>query len=257
MPSLKRLWEENKDKGLHIIHVESQGHTEAEVRAFCKKNGVTFPNSTNRSSFSAYQGDNGLPYAFVIGVEGKVVFQGRGDYKSVIHAELAKIRYPGLGKLTVAKEVHKAATYFGAKNFAKAISEAEKALEKLDEASEAEAIADAQYVITRTHSVAERHQKRVEEAKAARDYDIALEELGFLAKAFKGLEAGDNASSERKTLSKDATVKKELKALGALAGLNKILEKERDPAKKRETLLAFAKKYDGLRAAERAREATE
>ena len=165
MPSLKRLWEENKDKGLHIIHVESQGHTDAEVRAFCKKNGVTFPNSTNRSSFSAFPGDNGLPYAYVIGVDGKVKFQGRGDYKSVIHAELAKIRYPGLGKLSVEKDIHKAATLFGAKNFAKAISEAEKQLGKLEE-SESAAIADAKFVIERAHKVADRHQKRIEEAKS-------------------------------------------------------------------------------------------
>ena len=255
MPSLKRLWEENKDKGLHIIHVESQGHTDAEVRAFCKKNGVTFPNSTNRSSFSAFPGDNGLPYAYVIGVDGKVKFQGRGDYKSVIHAELAKIRYPGLGKLSVEKDIHKAATLFGAKNFAKAISEAEKQLGKLEE-SESAAIADAKFVIERAHKVADRHQKRIEEAKSARDYDIALNQLAFVAKAFKGLEVGDKASDERKSLSKDSAVKKELKAFGKLAGLNKKLEKERDPAKKREALQAFAKSFDGTRAAERALEAT-
>ena len=165
MPSLQQLWSEAKDKGLHIIHVESQGHSADEVRAFCEKRGVTFPNTTDRGGFSAYPGDNGLPYAYVIGVEGKVLFQGRGNYKEVIHQELAKVRYPGLGKRSVAEPVHKAATLFGGRQYSKAIAEAEKTRDKLaadaekDAAKAApEAIADAEYVVARALAVAERRR---------------------------------------------------------------------------------------------------
>ena len=256
MPSLKRLWSEAKDKGLHIIHVESQGHSVEQVRAFCRKNGVDFPNTTDRAGFSAYQGDNGLPYAFVVGVEGKVVFQGRGDYKSVIHDELAKIRYPGLGRLEVAKPVHKAALYFGARKYARAIGEAEKVRGRLeaDEAPDAAAIADAKYVVERAHRVALRQQQSIEQAKEARDYDVALDRLAFMARAFKGHDFGDRATQERKNLKADPQIKKELKALATLQKLLARLEKERDPSRKRAALEAFAKKNDGLRAAERARE---
>jgi len=259
VPSLQQLWSEYKDKGLHIIHIESQGHSADEVRAFCEKRGVTFPNTTDRGGFSAYPGDNGLPYAYVIGVEGKVLFQGRGNYKEVIHQELAKVRYAGLGKRSVAEPVHKAATLFAGRQYAKAIAEAEKTRDKLaadaeKDASKAapEAVADAEYVIARALKVAERRREGIEKSKASRDYDLALEGLDILAASFKGHEIGDTAKEERKTLAKDDAVEKELKAFAALASVDAQLAKENDPEKKKATYQAFAGKFEGTRAAERA-----
>ena len=51
MPSLRNLWSEYKDKGLHILHIESQGHSASQVRAFCEKNGIEFPNVVGRNGF--------------------------------------------------------------------------------------------------------------------------------------------------------------------------------------------------------------
>ena len=173
----------------------------------------------------------------------------------MIHEELAKVRYPGLGKLEVAKPMHKAALYFGAKQFAKAIATAEKERGKLDEADEdfAAASEDAEYIIARALSRGEKIRTAIDEAKEARDYDIALARLAFLSASFKGHEIGDTAKEESKTLQKDADVKKELRAFAALDNLEGKLAKEHDPAKKKATYQAFADEFEGTRAAERAR----
>ena len=253
MPSLNKLWNDNRDKGLHIFHVESQGHTRQQIEEFCKKNKVSFTNVIGRSAFGAYKGDGGLPYAFVIGVDGQVIFQGRGDYKSKIHEELKKVRYPGLGKLTVAKEAQKAAALFSQRQFGKAKVEAAKLVAKVESGKEVEAaaLADAKYIVARVEQRATRLQESVESYKNSRDFDLALEQLKKLELYFKGEECSANAKSEAKALRKDPEVKSELKAFAALQSI--LAKFERRPgAECQQTLDAFRERFKGTRAAERA-----
>jgi thiol-disulfide isomerase/thioredoxin len=105
MPGLQRLWEEYRYRGLHIFHVESQNHTADEIRAYCEKMGYHFPQTLREgeTDFGAYPGPGSLPYGYLIGAEGKVIWQGRRGYEEVIADEIPKIRYPGLGKSEVSR----------------------------------------------------------------------------------------------------------------------------------------------------------
>ena len=110
LPSVEALWQKNKDRGLHIFLVESQGGTLEDISKYVKDRNLTFPVAIrNECDFDGYKGGNGLPYAFVVGPDGKVAWQGRDGYAAVIEKELARIKYPGLGKLDVALGYYRAA----------------------------------------------------------------------------------------------------------------------------------------------------
>jgi hypothetical protein len=115
------MWNEYGGKGLNMYLLESQGTAEEKLKAFLKGKGFTAP--VQMGGMAGYPGDRGLPFAYVIGVDGTVVFEGRGDYHAAVKVEMAKIKYPGLGKLEVAKGLEKAAGNFVAKAYAKAIDD--------------------------------------------------------------------------------------------------------------------------------------
>ena len=78
LPSVEALWKKNKDQGLHVFLVESQGHGLDELTKYAANKGLTFPIAIRNScDFGGYKGGNGLPYAFVVGPAGKVVWQAR------------------------------------------------------------------------------------------------------------------------------------------------------------------------------------
>jgi len=251
LPSLQGLWNEYGGKGLHMFLLHSQAGSDDDVKKVLSKNGLTTaPVLMDRSGFSSYPGDNGLPFAYVIGVDGTVVFEGRGDYHAVVKTEMAKIKYPGLGKLNVAKGLEKAAADFVAKAFNKAIDACNKIVEKgKDEA----AVEDAKFIIERCNAEGARIRAGVDKAKEEKRYIDAFAGLDVLALGFKGLELGDNAANELKELKKDKDVKREYDAAVALQKLiegQKTMKAKSDKAKQ---LRDFAKKNDGTRASEDAK----
>lgn len=251
MPHLQRFWNENQYKGLHVFHVESQNHEREKIEAFCKEKGVTFPQTLRSGSeFSGFSGFSGLPYAFVVGVDGKVIWEGRSGYLEVVAKELEKVRYPGLGKLAVAEDAHKAASLFGARQYANAIEEARDLLE--DEPS-AEAKADAEYIIARAEKVAESTKARIAEAREDEDFLVAMDLLAELGKTFKGHEVGDWAREEHGALKKDKHVKKSVQADATWEKLKPTLH-EMSAAEQRKLLEGFLKKFEGTRAGRKAQE---
>ncbi|MCI0650453.1 MAG: hypothetical protein L0Z55_01070 [Planctomycetes bacterium] len=253
MPQLERLWNEFKDKGLHIFHVESQGTSEDDLKKFCRAKGMTFPQVMGQGSFSGYEGGSGIPYAFVIGADGKVIWQGREGYHAVITEEMAKVRFPGLGKGSVAKGLEKAAATFAQKNYGKAMADAQKKLEaeKGKSSADAAVVADAEHIIARATAVGERLQKKAENAKAEREYAIAMATYKILEDGFKGQPFGDNAATALDAMKADKEISKEVKALQQLDAMLAQLEKAAADEKKK-NLKAFAEKFKGLKAAEKA-----
>lgn len=250
MPQLQKLWEQYENKGLHIFHCESQGADKEKLEEWLGRRGVTFPNTIGGGDFSAYEGESGLPYAFVVGVDGTVVWQGRSGYKKVIHDEMKKVRYPGLGKTSVAKGLEKAAALFGAKQYAKAAKEARSKLDKAE--GETPVAADAKYIISKTVSVRKKLQAAIERHKSEREYTKALTTLQLMARAFKGTPEGSAAKQTVKEMKKDAAVKKELKADAALARIRASFDTMHDITKKKSILDNFSKQFSGTRAAEHA-----
>lgn len=252
------MWDEGRDQGLHFFHVEAQHHSERKVAAFLRRHGVTFPNPIlDESDFLLL--DTGAPFGwgydcrklpktYVIGVEGRVIWEGGFGYDEVLKKELAKVRYPGLFQQEVARGLAPAAKAFGAGKLGKALAEAERTQASLRDGEGA--AADAQLIVRRAQEV-ERHLRA--EAGAARQerrYAAALARLEEISARFAGHSLGEAAAAELKELARDAGVKRELQASRELDEL--FAPGAGDAAKLAEQLLAFARRNDGLHAAEEA-----
>lgn len=253
LPSVEALWQKNKDRGLHIFLVESQGGTLEDISKYIKDRNLTFPVAIrNECDFNGYKGGNGLPYAFVVGPDGKVAWQGRSGYAAVIEKELERIKYPGLGKLEVAPELEKAAVKFGGGDYAGARDEALKTKEK--EAGNEAAVADADFIIKRVEARVAGLRARIDDAKSKRRYHEAVAMLEDLSgKGYKGMEESDKAAEELKELKKDKDVKAELKAWSDLAKVLEANEKAKSDVDKKKNLIKFVEKNEGMAAAEEAK----
>ncbi|MCB9895381.1 MAG: TlpA family protein disulfide reductase [Planctomycetes bacterium] len=247
MPEVQALWNKYEGKGLHVFMSERQNSSEADIQKVYSSKGLTFP-QVLEGNMGGFPGVGTIPYAYVIGVDGKVVFEGHSGYGAAIETEIEKIKYLGLGKNDVAPGLEKAATAFSAKDYAGAREEATKAKEK--SADNEAVVADADYIIGRVDAVIEKLLKRVEDTKAARRYHetvAALEELS--GKEFKGMEVADKAKEDLKELKKDKDVKNELKAWDALAKTLEANDKAKSDDAKKANLEGFIRKYEGTAAA--------
>lgn len=250
MPEVQALWNRYEGKGLHIFMVERQNHSEADIQKVYNSKGLTFPQVVE-GNMGGFPGVGRIPYAYVIGVDGKVIFEGSKGYVGVIDEEIKKIKYLGLGKNEVAEGLEKAASAYSEGDYAKAREEAAK--EKEGNADNEALVADADYIINKVDGLISKKLAAVDAAKAARRYHEAvaiLEELS--GKSFKGLEVADQAKDDLKELTKDKEVKEELKAWDAYTKTAEANEKARDEETKRANWEKFVKKYEGTAAADEA-----
>lgn len=250
LPSIQGLWEGKQEKGLlHVFLVESQGGTKADLETYARERNLTFPIAIrNECDFSEYTTPGGLPYAMVIGPDGKVVWEGRSGYESVIEAQIERIKYPGLGKLEVHNDCVRAATFFGTGEFGRAKSEAEKVLER--KSDEEAAVTDAQFIIDAVEAKVESMNAAVDAAVEKKRYHDAVRILEELeGRAFRGMdEAQEAAEKRREELESDDKVKEELKAWQTFERTLSQLERV-DDARRKATLENFAKRYEGTAAA--------
>lgn len=253
LPSNQALWTEFKDRGLHIFLVDCQGTSKADSEKYARDRGLTFPIVIHaESSFEKYDGMQrlSLPYSYVIGPDGKVAWQGKGDYSAEVRKQLARIKYPKLKRVDVSPEIVPAAMQFEAGEFAAAKAAAEKIKAA---APNEKAVEDAEYVIQKVEENVQALRARIDELKEGRRYHEALPELEKLAgKAYKGLEEQAQAAEELKRLKKEPQVQAELKAWEALKKTlesNKQLKTVED---RRKALQKFIDKHKDTAAAEEA-----
>ncbi|MCZ7607849.1 MAG: redoxin domain-containing protein [Planctomycetota bacterium] len=247
MPEVQGLWDKFEGKGLHIFMVERQNSSEADIQKVYDSKGLTFP-QVLEGDMGGFPGVGTIPYAYVIGVDGKVIFESNTGYGAVIEREIEKIKYLGLGKNDVAPGLEKAATSFAKKDYAAAREEAQRAKDK--EGAGEDLVADADYIIGRVDVVVANLRKRIDAAKDARRYHEAIALLEELSgKQFKGMDVAATSADELKELKKDKTVKEELKAWDALAKTLEANEKAKSVADKKKNLEAFIRKYEGAAAA--------
>jgi thiol-disulfide isomerase/thioredoxin len=93
MPEVQALWNRYEGKGFHVFMLERQGHDEAAITKVFRNRGLTFPDVLEGSF--PFQGVGTLPYAYVIGVDGTVIFEGPNGYSAVIDEEIKKVKYSG------------------------------------------------------------------------------------------------------------------------------------------------------------------
>jgi hypothetical protein len=254
LPSNEALWKELAPRGLHMFMVHAQKETKEWMEDYAKGRGLTFPiPMQSESSFTEYDGGERihLPYAFVIGPDGKVAWQGEKGYEAQVRAQLDRIKYPKLRRMDIAPEVVAAATAFEAGKYAEAMAAAIEARDAADEESSAQI--DAAWVIEKIDAHLVELRVKIDDAKTARRYHEAIPLLEQLSgAAYKGLEACDEAAKELKALKADKAVKEELKAWEQLAKTLEANEKAKDDAERRKNLEKFIKKYEGSAAAEEA-----
>lgn len=81
MPSMQRLYQEYKDKGLEIVAVSVDTTSSGEVRAFIEELGLTFTALHDRDSqVSRLYSNPGVPSSYLIDVQGKLVYRVLGEY---------------------------------------------------------------------------------------------------------------------------------------------------------------------------------
>jgi hypothetical protein len=90
MSEVQALWDKYQGKGLHVFMLERQGHDEAAITKVFRSRGLTFP-AVLEGNFP-FRGVGALPYAFVIGVDGTVIFEGHDGYSGVIDEEIKKVK---------------------------------------------------------------------------------------------------------------------------------------------------------------------
>lgn len=250
MPEVQGLWNKFEGKGLHVFMSERQNSSVDAIQKIFSGKGLTFPDVIE-GNMGGFPGVGRIPYAYVIGVDGNVIFEGSTGYGAVIEQEIEKIKYLGLGKNDVAPGLEKAASAFSAKDYAKARDEA--AREKEKHSDDAGVVADADYIINKVDELVKQLFADVDTAKSKRRYQDAVAILERLSgKEFHGIEAADKAKDDLKDLKKDKQVKVELKAWDALDRTLKANERTDNKDAQRANLEKFVKHYEGTAAAEEA-----
>lgn len=250
IPHLVELQKTYGGKGLHIFAFEAQNHTPDQIKALMVPKGVNYPVSTNGAN--NYDTGGGVPHAWLIGPDGKVLWEGnpagaRGVMDKMIEDEVKKVKYPGLGRATISKALDKAANYFKTKDWAKARAEAKKvaASSSADETTKA----DAEYVAERATKLAAGWMAQAAAQEKDRRYLAAKRIYAAIAAQFKGEEEGNAAAAKVKEIDGNKDIKKDIDAAEAFEKLE-AAAKNMSPEQRKATLAAFAKKWDGTKAAE-------
>lgn len=201
-------------KGLWVFGVHRLRETQREVHHYCKAEGISYcvPMGgfyDEANDFGQYVHEDRIYRTTVIGVDGNVVYYGRGDFDAALQAELKKLVYPGLGKHTLAEKLAKAGRSFAERDYGAALAEAEKlaAGELTDDER-----ADAQLLIERCKTLADRRNERIKAWTDDKRFDLALPALEAMEKEFKGHDLGKQAKAAAEAITKDKANKEELKA---------------------------------------------
>ncbi|MGE0434384.1 MAG: TlpA family protein disulfide reductase [Planctomycetota bacterium] len=254
IPHMEHLYTEHEatGQGLHIFTFERQNHDVDTVRStVISRGGGSYPVSAG--GCENYRGTGGIPMAWVIGVDGKIVFAGNpgnAAFDAAIKAELAKVKYPGLGKLDVHKDLDKAARAFSTGDYAKAVSEAQDTLnnEKADDAAKA----DATFIAERAASMHKSHLAAARAAEDKKKYLEAIAEYEWIVTHFGSRSDEGTAAKDRVAeLKKDKDVKAEIKAWQELDKLSqKLTSMQTAPLDRRmKEVEKFVEKYEGSAAA--------
>lgn len=207
--------------GLHVVGLYAQVQPLAEIESALKKHNVKFPNAFDSFWDVGYEAPS-LPKVWIVGVEGKVVFVGRDGYEETLKKELAKVKYPGLGRAKIHKELEPAAKAFGEGKFAEAYNLAEAVY---DETEDDAAEEDADYIMGRIDDRLGTLSVRADTTEVTKNYRVTLACLEEMLK-YKGLDDAEEAPERLKKLKESEEVKKELDARHALLELMMSLDVE-------------------------------
>lgn len=254
IPHVEELQRDFGGRGLHIFAFEAQGHSAEEIQAtMAARGGKSYPVAAGGAP--NYETGGGIPHGWLVGVDGKIIWEGHpGDaaFDKTLKAELAKVKFPGLGLTDVDKALEKSVKSYLAGDLAKARTEAQKVAEGAKSSEEAKK--DAEHILARIQAQAEKAKAKAESLEAEKLYVEASKRWNWLKSAFGSAEEGKLAAEKLKSYQKDAGIAKEIEASEKLAAMIDQLSKGANtPAKLAEAEAAFkkfAEKYAGTKAAE-------
>lgn len=253
IPHIEKLQNEYGSRGLHIFAFEAQNHSAEEILAtVTSRGGKSYPVAAGGAG--NYQTDGGIPHAWIIGVDGKVVWEGNPgarDFDRTLMGELAKVKYPGLGKTELHSDLDKALREYLKGDLGAALKEAQRLAERAG--ADEQAVADARHMASRIEGRLASQQQKAEKLAAEREYVQAAEVYSWIAQAFNKTDAGDAATKILKDWRSDRDVRREISAAEDLEKLLEHLKRATPEARARDlTRFAEANKYSGTKAAERA-----
>jgi uncharacterized membrane protein YgcG/thiol-disulfide isomerase/thioredoxin len=210
LASLQALVARFGDKGLHVIGIEPDGEAAASVMPGAA---VAFgtPDLPVATGVDAFDPADLSPCAWVIDVAGKIAWVGPADRAArAVSQALRAVKYPGLFRSEVHRDVRRAAAEFGRGDLADARDEAREVL--ADEGADAQAHEDAQAVLD---AVAAKIAARSAEAKAAeaeKRYPAAIRVWEWFADVFAGEPEADTAEAALAAYEADEAVQAEIRA---------------------------------------------
>jgi hypothetical protein len=246
---------EFSSQGLKVLALSDE--TLSLVEPYVEQLDLNFTVAAGSSSIGAY-GVTGIPHSVLIDAEGNVAWQGSPNdlSKGVIKKALKGAKHPKSDFLAVHFEpevdarVAKAADLAGDGELMGALKEIDAILadEKASEVQKKDATALQEAVGKHVKALTDQAEKFVK----ARDPERALRVLDGVAKELPSSEAGANAKKRAEEINADPKMKAELEAAKALDRLkDQIRPLKRDKSKPK--IEEFVKKYEGMRAGERAK----
>lgn len=206
MRQLPHMNELHEQPGLHVYTLYAQVHKLSEIQEIIDKHGIKYPIAMDAYFEAGYDTSAGLPMMWIIDVEGKVAFAGVSGYSDALDAAMEKVKYPGLGKTAVAKELVEAARAFGEGEFAKAYKLAEAVY---DDPPSDEVEEEAEYIMERIDDRMSTLSVRAETAEVEENYAVAIAAWTELAR-YKGLDDAEEAPERLKKLNESKEVANEL-----------------------------------------------
>jgi hypothetical protein len=201
--------------GLHVVSLYNGIHKFADLESQVTRHKIEFPIALDSFWPAGYDVPS-VPRAWVIGVDGNVKFIGDSGFEKAAEDELAKVKYPGLGKDSLAGGVEAAAKLCAEGKYGEAWAAAQKLAESSQDKAEQ---ADADWLVKLLESRLKELASRADTSENNRDYVRALRCWQELAK-FAPMEGHAQGAERLKKLDENPQVAKEIKARRDYIALN-------------------------------------
>ncbi len=206
VPKLKALVDEHAARGLVVLALSPE--SESTVHGFVSDHMLTY---TVGFGFHSDWDIEHVPFAYLVGADGRVAWQGNPDElpRSLLEDELAKVNiFPDLDYGKAFKSTLK---YLDKEDFGKA----HKKLVRLVAKSEDEELVQAEALLRYVEGLADEHWSDVERLLEDDLYYRALGHIERIEDVFDGMDVADAAEDLRKSWKRDKRVK-QLIAAGML-----------------------------------------
>ncbi len=189
-------------KGLSIVGVTNEPNS--KVESFIQDKGINYLIAIGNAS--GYP-SRGIPAAWLVGANGKVVWQGHPASlkEAQIEEALKTVRLGPYFELP--RALRKAQILLNGKKYANGVKELERYLKR---PKDSDVAAKAQAAIDMLEKHGKSELELVEKKVADAQFHVVLTKLTDLEKSFKGLETGKAARARLKELKKDKELKLEM-----------------------------------------------